>query len=109
MRIKLFAAGAAIALAATIGSASAADQFSTLEGIAAEALTPHEMGAIIGAATLFVGPDAAVDPASGFPFDVVEGPPNKPVGNTDGMEAGLITGLSGGTLEGGSGVVVFTP
>ena len=49
MRIKLFAAGAAIALAATIGSASAADQFSTLEGIAAEAMTAQEMGKVVGA------------------------------------------------------------
>ena len=51
MRIKLFAAGAAIALAATIGSASAADQFSTLGGIAAEAMAPQEMGAVTGADT----------------------------------------------------------
>ena len=50
MRIKLIAAGAAIALAATVGSASAADQFSTLEGIAAEAMTTQEMGVVIGTA-----------------------------------------------------------
>ncbi len=54
MRIKLFAAGAAIALAATIGSASAADQFSTLEGIAVDALTPQEMRAVAGADDLTV-------------------------------------------------------
>ena len=50
MRIKLIAAGAAIALAATIGSASAADQFSTLDGTSAQALTPQEMGMVIGSA-----------------------------------------------------------
>ena len=50
MRIKLVAAGAAIALAATIGTAAAAGQFSTLEGIAAQALTPQEMGVVVGGA-----------------------------------------------------------
>ena len=48
MYIKTILAGAALALAATIGSASAAEQFSTLAGITAEALTPQEMGAVIG-------------------------------------------------------------
>ena len=48
MRIKLFAVGAALAMAATVGSASAADQFSTLEGIPAQTLTEQEMGKVIG-------------------------------------------------------------
>ena len=43
---------AAIALAATIGSASAADPFSTLEGIAADAMTPQEMGVVKGAGSV---------------------------------------------------------
>ena len=72
MQIKSIVAGAAIALAATIGSASAADQFTTLagvpaqpltvdavenaasnrfaalEGIAAEPLSTADMGAVVG-------------------------------------------------------------
>ncbi len=44
MQIKSIVAAAAIALAATIGSASAADQFTTLDGIAAQPLTQQEMG-----------------------------------------------------------------
>ncbi len=55
MRIKLFAAGAAIALAATIGSASAAVQFSTLEGIAAQTMTQQEMGKVVGGHTVADG------------------------------------------------------
>ena len=49
MRIKTIVAGAAIALAATIGSATAADQFATLEGIAAEAMAPRAMGEVTAA------------------------------------------------------------
>ena len=56
MRIKLFAAGAAIALAASVGSASAADQFSALDGITAEALSARDMAAVRGTAT----PDAVL-------------------------------------------------
>ena len=48
MQIKLLVSAAAIALAATIGSASAADQFTTLDGIPAQTLTEQEMGTVIG-------------------------------------------------------------
>ena len=48
MHIKTIVAGAAIALAATIGSASAAEQFSTLKGIPAVAMAPAEADAIRG-------------------------------------------------------------
>ena len=49
MHIKSIVAGAAIALAATVGSAYAAEQFSTLEGIPAVAMAPAEADAIRGA------------------------------------------------------------
>ena len=48
MQIKLFVSAAAIALVAGLASASAAGQFSTLEGIAAVALTQPEMGKVTG-------------------------------------------------------------
>ncbi len=56
MQIKSIVAGAAIVVAATIGSAFAADQFSTIKGIAADALTPQEMGEVTGAALITVRP-----------------------------------------------------
>ena len=46
MQIKSILAGAAIALAASVGSASAAEQLSTLEGITAQAMTPQELGVV---------------------------------------------------------------
>ena len=46
MPIKLFAAGAVIAFAAGIGSASAGERFDSLEGVAAQALTSDELSAI---------------------------------------------------------------
>ena len=48
MRIKLIASGAAIALAATIGAASADEQFNTLDGITAQAMNAQEMGVVVG-------------------------------------------------------------
>ncbi|MCH8921470.1 MAG: hypothetical protein IIA23_12325, partial [Chloroflexi bacterium] len=49
MHIKSIVAGAAIALAATVGTASAADQFATLDGMAAQPLTAEEMAGVVGA------------------------------------------------------------
>ena len=49
MHIKSIVAGAAIALAATVGSAYAADQFATLDGVSAESLSSAEMAAVAGA------------------------------------------------------------
>ena len=60
MQIKLFVSAAAIALVAGLGSASAGDQYSTLEGIAAQAMTPQEMGAVVGAHVLIVTPPANI-------------------------------------------------
>jgi len=48
MRIKTIIAVAAIAMATTIGLASAADQFSTLEGIPAVAMSSVELDAVVG-------------------------------------------------------------
>ena len=45
MQIKSILAGAAIALAAVIGSASAAEQFTTLTGVTAEVMPADEMEA----------------------------------------------------------------
>ena len=67
MHIKSILSAAAIALAATIGSASAADQFSTLDGIAAQAMTPQEMGVVRGQDTLAVVPLHAVDGRASLP------------------------------------------
>ncbi len=49
MHGKSVVAGAAFAMAATIGSASAADPFATVEGDEAQGLTPQEMGLERGA------------------------------------------------------------
>ena len=65
MQIKLFVSAAAIALVAGVGSASAADQFQTLEGIAADALTPQEMGVVIGSD----GDKASLHITASFTFD----------------------------------------
>ena len=64
MHIKSIVAGAAIAFAATIGSASAADQFATLDGITAQPLTAADMGSISGRViTITV---VAIDPSTPF-------------------------------------------
>ena len=48
MQIKSILTGTAIALIAGVGSASAGEEFTTLEGITADAITPQEMGQVIG-------------------------------------------------------------
>ncbi len=49
MQIKSILAGAAIALLAGLGAASAAEQFATLEGVSAETLSPAELARARGA------------------------------------------------------------
>ena len=49
MQIKLIVSAAAIALVAGLGSASAADQFTALEGITAEPLNAVELDRVRGA------------------------------------------------------------
>ena len=48
MHIKSIVAGAAIALASTVGAASAADQFPTLVGIMAQPMNAAEMDQVRG-------------------------------------------------------------
>ena len=50
MLTKSILAGAAIALAATIGSASAGEQFTTLEGVTAVAMSSTDLDAVVGGA-----------------------------------------------------------
>ena len=69
MQIKLIVAGAAIALAASVGSASAAEM-STLEGIPAEPMTAAELASVEGKESLAVNAAFAQDSHRGLP------PPN---------------------------------
>ncbi len=54
MQIKSILAGTALALAATIGSASAADEFMTLDGVAADVMSATELSATVGAGIVIV-------------------------------------------------------
>ncbi len=54
MYIKSILAAAAIALIATIGSASAADEFMTLDGVAADVMSATELSATVGAGIVIV-------------------------------------------------------
>ena len=104
MHIKSILAGAAIALVAGVGSASAADQFSTLEGIAAEAMAPRAMGEVRGAdhATLTVTPgglsgDEFVPLPEPDATDIFEGFPGPNIGRAttvgQATPAALFSGL----------------
>ncbi len=86
MHIKSILAGTAMTLAAGIGTASAAEQFTTLDGVAAVPMTSEHMGAIRGAATfppgvvlIVPGDGGAVvfpggaNPASPPPLVIVDG------------------------------------
>ncbi|MEE8276555.1 MAG: hypothetical protein V3R75_05340, partial [Alphaproteobacteria bacterium] len=80
MHIKTILAGAALALAATIGSASAAERFSTLDGVTAVAMSAGELGAVVGGARHFqvsangvlVDPSASTDADPLAPFGGVD-------------------------------------
>jgi hypothetical protein len=54
MKMKSVVAGAAIALAVGLGSASAADPFTTLEGIPAAVMTDAQMGAVVAGHTRYI-------------------------------------------------------
>ena len=54
MRIKSILAGAAFALAATVGTASAADEFMTLDGVTADVMAASELSATAGAGIVIV-------------------------------------------------------
>ena len=80
MQIKSILAGAAIALAATFGSASAADRFSALDGIAVEPMNAVELDSVRGKTHAPPGAIVVFDPcctgALVLPHDVFpESPP----------------------------------
>ena len=54
MLIKSLVSAAAIALVATIGSASATEQFTTLEGVTAVPMSTSELDAVTGMAAHFL-------------------------------------------------------
>ena len=72
MRITTLLSAAAIALAATIGSVSAADQFATLDGVSAASMSSGELAAVKGQHVHFLlsprGTDSSVH-AVGNPAD----------------------------------------
>ena len=57
MHIKSILAGAAIALVAGVGSASAAEDFYTTAAVPAEPMTPADLGAVAGLAIRITTPD----------------------------------------------------
>ena len=67
MHIKTIVAGAAIALAATIGSASAAEQFKVLLGIDAILLSSPEMEAVRGMNVKITNPALTVNEVATLP------------------------------------------
>ncbi len=99
MEIKSIVAGAAIALAATIGSASAGDEFSTLGGVSAESLSAVEMAAVVGD-HLFI----LIQPLSGPPQIFVDGPSTH--APLDGLE---ISTMASGAVVSASGTGADCP
>ncbi len=91
MHIKSIVAGVAIALAATIGLASAAEQFATLERVTAEPMKSDEMAAVTGEHIIIFRPGGA---SVEFTIQV-----------PDNMFHVDLVGLSGGRPCRGSGLV----
>ena len=60
MLIKSFVTGAALALAISAGSASAAEDFSTMSAVPAEPLTASQMADVVGAYAIGIDPAGAV-------------------------------------------------
>ncbi len=72
VHIKSILAGTAIALVAGVGSVSAGDQFTTLDGVAAVPMTSEHMGAIRGAEApgiieVNTGSTPVIHPSDTFP------------------------------------------
>ena len=107
MRIKTLVSAIAIALAASVGAASAADQFATLEGIAADALTPQEMGVVFRAAAVKLNvnlPGSAVGPTTNVrPVTLILGIQAATQGIAHAVAAGAVP------AGGGSSVAGITP
>ncbi len=91
MRIKAIVSGAAIALATTIGSASAADQFSTITGVEAQAMTNQEMEVVRGSGVLLT---VTITPS---PFIAGKAVVSKAIG--DASVNGIV--VAGGAVAGG--------
>lgn len=62
MYIKSIIAGAAIVMAATIGMVSADDQFSTLDGVTAVAMSSGELDSVVGS-SIHIRTPASTGPA----------------------------------------------
>ena len=77
MQIKSILAAAAIALAASVGSASAADPFTTLEGVQAQPMNAAAMEAVRGRVAIVS--NALTIGAGGAPPGGSEGNFNMPV------------------------------
>lgn len=103
MQIKLLVSAAAIAMAATIGSASAADRFFIMEGIEAQSMTPLEAAAIFGTFTLAVAPPVA-GPANPPPPE-----PSNDAGNVGDSAFGISNALSAVPTPPAPPVVIFNP
>ena len=87
MRIKTIVSGVAVALAVSVGSAFAAEEFATLDGVTAEPMNAVELDQIKGSHVVLA------DPAGSMPFSGPQSPIPDTVG---GFVAGVTTiGLAG--------------
>ena len=68
MQIKLLVSAAAIALVAGLASASAAEQFTTLDGVTAVAMTSGELDAVVGSNKHFSVSPLGTDKLDGVLF-----------------------------------------
>ena len=82
MRIKTLVSAAAIALVAGLGSASAGEQFTTLQGFQPPALTATELKTITGQSNLSAGGgNFGVVFRTTIPAEGTNGGPNRALGN----------------------------
>ncbi len=83
MQIKSILAGAAIALVAGLGSAYAADQFTTLDGVQAQPMNTAEMGQVRGTEIVLAIPGPGATLVEGL--------------GVDDLVAAFTAGIPGGT------------
>ena len=92
MQIKLIVSATAIALVAGLGSAAAAEQFTTLEGVTAVPMSTVEQDAVRGSAAHFTvttsGAGGVIDPDAAAAASPVAGPFFR-VGFVDGSAPGF--------------------
>ncbi len=89
MQIKSILAGAAIAIAASVGSAYAADQFATVAGVQAGPLSVEEMDAVRGLRITANFPDPI---GIGLAHVLLGTGETNPGGVVDGVTDGVETG-----------------